>query len=690
MNPPLNRTQESAVRRIRRAQRLANSLAVIASRRAFPVLLLTVIAIACAGTRLTPLAPEQYYAPVPAESVLVFVTPDVIPEPYEPIVLVDMPEGPGGIFAKSAQREVGATGSNGCIFGAVGGVDAGSAAAGGALDIASALAGGGSHGFSRMLARARLQLIGIRSRLERRHETRPVAVLGGHKFRSIAGGLMHTCGVTRDEEAFCWGWNSVGQLGDGSTTARFEPTRISGYLDFASISAGLEYTCGTRKDGTAYCWGANEYGQLGRGYETEYSETATPVSDRLVLTALTTGLAHTCGLSADSAAYCWGGNSIGQLGTGDSTSTSRPTVVSGDLQFTQLAAGFFHTCGVTAAGAAHCWGWNSEGQLGDGTTSDRPTPMAVSREIAFASLTAGRLHTCGLTPAGAAYCWGFGATGALGNGSTKSKHKKPESVAGELTFRSLSAGGYFTCGLTNDGQAYCWGLNQHGQIGNDSTAGVCKVWRDVESPCSTAPMPVMTDLSFERLSVGVAHACAIATDGQAYCWGAGTAGQLGDRATAKVEVSALEGFTEEKLRELEGLPTGLTVTHTPNPVKARVGGPSGRRYAWVFGTTVTPTGSDTVTITEFGFFVWIEDGWVFSNFTGRPFTGEHFAEWYGCPDARILPDHECTDGSGWGSRDALQASRTRWYYIGVTSSGQRVKGEAILEVLAEVDTTKVP
>jgi hypothetical protein len=125
MNPPLNRTQESAVRRIRRAQRLANSLAVIASRRAFPVLLLTVIAIACAGTRLTPLAPEQYYAPVPAESVLVFVTPDVIPEPYEPIVLVDMPEGPGGIFAKSAQREVGATGSNGCIFGAVGGVDAG-------------------------------------------------------------------------------------------------------------------------------------------------------------------------------------------------------------------------------------------------------------------------------------------------------------------------------------------------------------------------------------------------------------------------------------------------------------------------------------------------------------------------------------------------------------------------------------
>jgi alpha-tubulin suppressor-like RCC1 family protein len=529
-----HRAQHSAAPRSWPAQQLASVLSIRARGRAIIVVLLAVIAVACAGTRLTHLVPEQSYVPVPAESVLVFLTRDVIPEPYEPIVAVDMPQDLGGVFAASARREVGAVGSNGFILVGTGGADAGAAVAGGALDAAAEVAAGVPVApiLAPLFARPRVRVIGIRSTLERRHETRPVAVLGGHEFQSISAGVMHTCGVRRDCAAFCWGWNWLGQLGDGSTTAHFEPAQIRGYLDFVSVSAGFAHSCGLRTDGTAYCWGANFRGQLGRGYEAEYSETATPVSGGLVFTALAAGLAHTCGLTRDGAAYCWGDNSKGQLGTGDTTSVAGPTAVFGDHLYAQLAAGFFHTCGVTTAGVGYCWGWNEAGQLGDGSTSDALTRVAVSGGHTFASLTAGRLHTCGLTPTGEAYCWGYGASGALGDGSTKSKRKDPVGVSGELTFQSLSAGAYFTCGLTTEGWVYCWGLTQHGQLGNDLTTEQCKFWSDIEFPCTTTPVLVLTEPSFVEVSAGVAHACAVTTGGSAYCWGAATAGQLGDRTAA--------------------------------------------------------------------------------------------------------------------------------------------------------------
>jgi hypothetical protein len=201
---------------------------------------------------------------------------------------------------------------------------------------------------------------------------------------------------------------------------------------------------------------------------------------------------------------------------------------------------------------------------------------------------------------------------------------------------------------------------------------------------------VFTESSFVQVSAGVAHVCAVATGRAAYCWGAATAGQLGDRSTATAQALAQRAFSEEKLQELERLPTGLTVEHTPNPVKASDGGPSGRRYTWLYRTTVTSARSDTVTITDFGAFVWFGDRWVFTNFTGKPFTSQDFADWYACPDARILPGRECSDSRNWSGSDSLRAQRGRWYYIGVTGSGQRVKGEAIIEELAAVDTTKTP
>jgi alpha-tubulin suppressor-like RCC1 family protein len=298
----------------------------------------------------------------------------------------------------------------------------------------------------------------------------PVAVAGDLRFRHVRVGSAHTCGVTTDYAAYCWGYNSKGQLGDSTTITRSSPVRVAGAHRFRQIRTGSQHTCALTTGNLAFCWGYNIYGQLGAGTTLPRRLTAVRVAGGLTFQHLTGGPYHTCGLATSGKSYCWGLNEDGRLGDGTTTNRLSPRAVAGGLGFRQLSAGGFHTCGVTAESRAYCWGGNPDGQLGDGTRTGHLTPAAVAGGLLFDNLGAtGNSHACGVTPDHHAYCWGRNTTGQLGDGTTITR-LTPTAVGGRAGFREVSTGGKDTCGLTPTDQAFCWGSNNKGQDGDGTTS----------------------------------------------------------------------------------------------------------------------------------------------------------------------------------------------------------------------------
>jgi alpha-tubulin suppressor-like RCC1 family protein len=202
------------------------------------------------------------------------------------------------------------------------------------------------------------------------NKSKPTAVAGGFKFSRLSSGEGHTCGLRTDGAVFCWGQNQSGQIGDATTQPRTSPTAVAGGLLFETVGAGSGLTCALTPQpaGRPYCWG----NVAGAGSASPVTYPSAPS-----FTALTVGGGHACGLAADGAAYCWGGNQFGQLGDSSQTSRTSPTKVAGDLRFTQISAGTVHTCGMTTAGAVACWGSNAAGELGDSTLTSRNRPRHI-------------------------------------------------------------------------------------------------------------------------------------------------------------------------------------------------------------------------------------------------------------------------------------------------------------------------
>jgi hypothetical protein len=303
----------------------------------------------------------------------------------------------------------------------------------------------------------------------------PVSVTGlATGATAIEVGGLHSCALAGDAP-LCWGANNLGELGDGTVDDTFEPTAPSG-LDsgIARISAGGHHTCAVTTEGGALCWGLNVNGALGDGTDTAR---LTPVGVSGLssgVRAISAGAYHTCAVTVESAAFCWGYNYYGQLGDGTQSDAWTAAPVDGlSSGVVSISAGDNHTCALMQGGGVRCWGARDYGQLGDGKISmfPRSTPVAVGHLPRVSSLSAGREHTCVVTNAGAARCWGRGDWGQLGDG-----HRENRPTPVEVDFLSsgvtaISAGGLHSCAVTVTGAALCWGSNTHGQLGNGFMSG---------------------------------------------------------------------------------------------------------------------------------------------------------------------------------------------------------------------------
>ena len=211
--------------------------------------------------------------------------------------------------------------------------------------------------------------------------TEPSAAPVPAAVNAIAAGFNYSCMLTSVGNAYCWGSNSAGQLGAGDTTASTTPRAVGGGLRFTQITIGTNFTCGLATTGAAYCWGTGQQGQLGNGTSVS-SASPVAVLGGLHFESISAGYRFACGVQATTRdAYCWGDNTFGSLGVGDTLPRGTPTrVATGGPKFKTLHAGFRHVCALSdeATSAVYCWGWNAEHEVSPASAIHFLVPTLVS------------------------------------------------------------------------------------------------------------------------------------------------------------------------------------------------------------------------------------------------------------------------------------------------------------------------
>jgi alpha-tubulin suppressor-like RCC1 family protein len=341
---------------------------------------------------------------------------------------------------------------------------------------------------------------------------------------ALSANTWHTCAIIDGGSLQCWGDNAFGELGthagdiSPNNPVAVEPVTVPLAQPVTDISLGLDHTCARLADSSVWCWGHNGYGQSGGAIAVPEQAPLAVITQGA--TGVSSGAFHTCARMDDTSVQCWGSNSLEQLGVlaSDVALTSTPVIAIASGAANVSAGGIF-TCSTTMDGDVRCWGSDLEGALGDGVRGGySATPRKVLASSDTSRVSAGLAHACATHADGRASCWGFDWFGVLGFASNAAEAWAPSDVANlsaDVRVAAIEAGGVHTCALDTLGQALCWGSNDVGQLGGSGG------WPSMD------PVLVPLPASPQRVAAGNAHSCAVFANDATRCWGAGASGQLG-------------------------------------------------------------------------------------------------------------------------------------------------------------------
>ncbi len=345
-------------------------------------------------------------------------------------------------------------------------------------------------------------------------------------LQQLSVGSAHDCAVTTSGGVKCWGRNDHGQLGDGTTTDRYLPVDVVGLNSGVSaVSVGQSHSCALTTEGGVKCWGLNTSGILGDGTSNDSSTPVDVVGLSSGVTAISAGSYHTCAITAGGGVKCWGHNSLGELGNGV---TDQETTIPVDARglgsgIKALAAGSDHTCSLSTKGGIRCWGNIGIDQLGNGSPTRPHTPIDVfGLTSGVAAITSGDQFTCILTTEGGIKCWGSNTNGQLGDGTTEDRYTLTDVSGLTANVSAITSGHSHVCALTTQGEVQCWGQNQQGQLNDGTTT-------DRSTPGKVTGLTAKATALFGGAAGN--QTCALTIDGNTSCWGSNVYGQLGDGTT---------------------------------------------------------------------------------------------------------------------------------------------------------------
>ncbi len=334
-----------------------------------------------------------------------------------------------------------------------------------------------------------------------------------------------TCALNFQGKLYCWGWNELSQLGDGTTTNKIIPKAITTNIEgkIPQIALGWAHSCAIVDDGASLmCWGYNIYGQLGDGTTTN-KVYPTKINIGSKPTHVAAGSAHSCTILDDGSLKCWGENTIGQLGDGTNVRKLTPTQINAGGKVVYIAAGGYSSCAIYNDSSLKCWGYNSFGQIGDGTNITKFNPtLIIGRDVTQVAVAAS--YSCAVLKNGSLQCWGQNHLGQLGDGTSTNRLNPITTIQTDISTSKkvvqVAVGNAHTCAVFNDGSLECWGSNGYGQLGDGTTNN------------SLSPIPINVGGPVVHITLGSYHTCAILkNDGSIKCWGYNMFGQLGDGTT---------------------------------------------------------------------------------------------------------------------------------------------------------------